>query len=139
LIAATALVSLEGKASTIRRSFTVSVTVVEPECTVSATPIRAEPVIGRLAWERPVVSVSCTAPIPYEIGMSEGLTAEATVRSRSYALKSSAGDIAGFGRRIEVGLSEPETHTFSVVRPVPVCEEVADGPGANTITVTVTY
>jgi hypothetical protein len=134
--AAVALVPLNGvAASTARRSFTVSVMVVSPECTVSATPAKLSPGRGTAAAFAGV-SVTCAAAIPYDIGLTDGPAAEGTAVRRSYSLRSSAGATA---RSIGVGFSEPATNTFSVVEPISVKEDAGDGPTPDTIRVTITY
>jgi spore coat protein U-like protein len=143
-IAAMALAPLHAAAATTAsRSFNVSVMVVLPECLVSAVPARLSASGG--ATPAPVVSVDCVTPIPYSIGLSEGLAAEVTVANRrgstvlAYSLKSSTGETARWGQKIGIALSEPATHTFSVVGPIPAKEEVADDRDAGTVTVTITY
>jgi spore coat protein U-like protein len=131
LMATTALAGLHAAASTAKGSFGVSVRVEYPACAVAVTPTMA----GSAGAP---VSVQCQSAVPYSIGLSDGLAA-GTAESRSYSLKSSAGATARSGQRIGVELSEPPTNRFSVVGPIPVKEEVADGPSADTVTVTVVY
>jgi spore coat protein U-like protein len=137
-------------ASTASRSFSVSVMVVLPECVVSATAMRLNLGNGTMIVAHPVVTVNCSTPVPYSIGLGEGLAAEITAANLrspalrgpallNYSLKSSSGEEAPWGRRIGVALAEPAMHTFSVVGPPPAKEEVSDGPRPDTITVTITY
>jgi spore coat protein U-like protein len=132
-------------ANTVSRTFTVSVMVVLPECVVSATPMGLNGGNGTIDAVRSVVTVNCNTPVPYYIGLSEGLAAETKaanlggVALHNYSLKSNRGEEARWGRTIGVALTEPETHTFSVVDPLPVKDEVAAGPRSDTITVTITY
>jgi spore coat protein U-like protein len=141
-------------ASTVSRSFSVSVMVVLPECVVSATAMRLSrgngTGNGTMFAARPVVTVHCNTPVPYSIGLGEGMAAEISAANLSgpaqrgpallsYSLKSSSGEEAQWGRRIGVALAEPAMHTFTVVGALPAKEDVADGPGPDTITVTITY
>ena len=132
-------------ATTVSRSITVSVMVVPPECVVSATPMRPNRGNGTMTAVHSILTVNCNTPVPYYIGLSEGLAPETTAANLSgpallsYSLKSSSGEQAKWGRTIGVALTEPETHTFSVLGPLPAKEEGSDGPRPDTITVTITY
>jgi spore coat protein U-like protein len=99
------------------------------------------------------VSVNCTNPTPYNVGLSAGLAPDATVANRKmtgpgsallgYALASNSQGIVNWGHTVGIdtaaGIGKGSAQTFSVNGQIPPGPFVAAGAYADVITLTVTY
>lgn len=145
--------SVPAPAATARTSFSVSVTVL-PYCGTSASPMRFGSNAGTPASATSTVSVNCnsTTDAPYNVGLTAGLAASATVASRmmigpgSVQLGNSPRpDMRGLvtlGRPISVETVSPgglSSQTLSVPGQLPSFKSSADSAYPDIVTVTVTY
>ena len=143
---------LPAGAATATSSLAVSATVTST-CMVSATSLGFGSYSGLVAPASSTVSVTCTNTTPYNVGLSAGLGAGATVTSRkmtgpasallAYGLFRDTGHTVGWGGTAGTdtvaGTGNGATQPITVYGQIPTAQYVVPGAYADTITVTVSY
>lgn len=146
------LTSMPAAASTATATFLVS-TSVAATCTVSTTPLSFGSYTGVLSQATASGTFTCTNTTPYNVGLSAGLAAGATVTSRkmtgpagallSYSLFSDSGRTVNWGVTINTDtvamVANGLGQTLTVYGQIPAGQYFAPGTYSDTVTVTVTY
>jgi spore coat protein U-like protein len=146
---AMALASVPVNATTARASIGVSATV-QASCVVSASSmrfgIRTETQVTTSA-----LSVQCTHPTPYNVGLSAGLAPGTTVVNRrpigpalvGYSLQSNTRGIVNWGQTSGIdsvaATGNHSVQTLSVLGRISSAQHAVGDAPADTITVTLTY
>ncbi len=139
-------------AATATTTFAVSATV-QATCLVSATPMAFGTYTGAVAASTSTVSVTCTNTTPYNVGLSAGNAAGATVTTRkmsgpnaavlAYALTSDSAHSVNWGQTVGTdtvaGTGSGSAQALTVYGQVAAGQYVAPGAYADTITATVSY
>jgi len=151
-VLALSLASMPAAATTVTATFLVS-TSVAATCTVSTTPLSFGSYTGVLSQATASGTFTCTNTTPYNVSLSAGTSAGATVTARkmtgpagallAYQLFSDTGRTVNWGQTIGTdtvamtanGLGQ----TLTVYGQIPAGQYFAPGVYSDTITVTVTY
>jgi spore coat protein U-like protein len=139
-------------AATASASFAVTATV-EAGCQVSANAMTFGTYAGVVASAASPVSVTCSNSAPYNVDLSAGMAAGATVAARTmtgpgaallgYALSSNPRGIVNWGQTVGrdtvTGSGNGTAEALSVHDQIAAGRYFAAGAHADSITVTVTY
>jgi spore coat protein U-like protein len=139
-------------AATARASFGVSATV-QAACLVSASAMTLGIYTGAVLNAASGVSVTCTNPTPYNVGISAGLASDSAVVTRKMsgsvsrllgdALASNSQGTVNRGQTVGAdtvaGTGNDPAQTHSVQGQVLAGQHVASSGYGDTITLTVTY
>jgi spore coat protein U-like protein len=139
-------------AATATASFSVTATVLA-SCAVSAAPMRFGTYTVAAVGAKSSVSVTCTNPTPYNVGLSSGLAPGATVVTRKmtgsasgslgYALALNSPGTVNWGQTVGAvtvaGAGNDSAQTLSVQGQVSTGKHVASSGYGDTIIVAITY
>jgi spore coat protein U-like protein len=137
---------------TFSEPFTVTATVVAA-CTISAAALNFGTYSGLLVNATSTLSITCTNTTSYNVGLSAGVAAGATVTNRSmtgpssallgYKLFSNSGLTTNWGNTVGTntvaGTGNGALQPLSVYGQVPAAQYVRPGSYTDTITATITY
>jgi spore coat protein U-like protein len=132
-------------------TFQVS-TVIEDSCRVVATPMAFGAYVGAVRTTTSTLTVTCTTGAFYNVGLSAGMGAGATVTSRrmtsganllGYGLFQDSGYTRNWGMAVGTdtvdGVGSARPQALTVYGRIPPGQAASAGSYADTITVTVTY
>lgn len=138
--------------SSATTSFTITV-LIQATCTISANPLNFGNYSGALINSTTSISVTCTKASTYNLGLSAGLAAGATVTNRrmtgpsssllSYKLFSNSGDTINWGNTVGTdtvaGVGTGIAQPLTVYGQIPALQFVRPGSYTDTIVATLTY
>jgi spore coat protein U-like protein len=138
--------------SSASASFTVTA-VVQATCTIAANPLAFGTYSGLLINATSTLSITCTKTTSYNVGLSAGVAAGATVTNRSmtgpfstllgYKLFSNSGLTTNWGNTVGTntlaGTGNGALQPLSVYGQVHAAQYVRPGSYTDTVTATITY
>ncbi len=144
--------SVTASGNTVAATLTVNATV-QATCQVSATAMAFGTYTAAAATSTSVLSFTCTNSTSYNVGLSAGIAAGATVTNRSmtgpasallrYKLFRDSGRTANWGNTVGTdtvaGTGNGASQSLTVYGQIPAAQFVQPGSYADTITATVTY
>jgi spore coat protein U-like protein len=146
------VLAVPASAATNTATFQVTATV-QAACQITATNLAFGTYAGTQTDATSTVTVTCTNTTPWNVGLSAGTAAGATVTTRkmsgpagallAYSLSQNDGRTINWGNTVgtdtETGVGNGAAQALTVFGRVPAAQFVAPGAYADTITATVTF